>query len=257
VGEPKLNYGNWIRKRILLVLGIATLAVGGLALIPGGIVYRTMMAIVFVLLLLSFLFPLYAYFMFSENGGGFQARLYGYIVQKLGKDLWGQYLDIGSGNGVLAVSLALRNPQAEVLGVDFWGPDWEYSKANCEHNARVAQVGNRVRFQKGDAAALELASNSVDGAISNLTFHEVRSVANKRLVLEEALRVLKPRGIFTFVDYFLEPRYYGAPADFRNYLSTLGLAEFQLTPLRDVLAVPTLLRHPKILGRVAVLSGRK
>jgi SAM-dependent methyltransferase len=257
VGEPRLNYGNWVRKRILLVLGSATLAVGALALIPGGIVYRTIVTIVFVLLLVSFLYPLYAYFVFSDSGGGFQAKLYCYIVQKLGKDLSGHYLDIGSGNGVLTVSLALRNPKAEILGVDFWGPDWEYSKANCEQNARVAQVADRVRFQQGDAGSLELAANSFDGAISNLTFHEVRAVANKRLVLEEALRVIKPRGVFTFVDYFLEPRYYGSPVDFRDYLSKLGLAEVQLTPLCDVLAVPMLLGHPKILGKVAVLTGRK
>ena len=34
-------------------------------------------------------------------------------------------------------------------------------------------------------------------------------------------------------------------------------AEVQLTPLRDVLAVPAPLRHPRILGKVAILSGKK
>jgi hypothetical protein len=109
---PQLNYGNWVRKRILLVLGIATLAVGALELVPAGVV-----------LLLTFLFPLYAYFMFSENGGRFQAKLYDCIVQRLGTDRTGKYLDIGSGNGALTVSLAMHNPKAEVVGVDFWGPE--------------------------------------------------------------------------------------------------------------------------------------
>jgi len=257
VAELRLNYGNWVRKRVLLVLGIATLAVGALDLIPAGVVYHVIMTIVFVLFLVTFLLPLYAYFAFSQNGGGFQAKLYDCILRSLGPDRSGKYLDIGSGNGVLTVSLALRNPQAEVVGIDFWGTNWEYSKANCEQNARIAQVADRVRFQQGDAASLEFGSNTFDGAISNLTFHEVRSVRNKRAILEEALRVIKPRGAFTFVDYFLEPRYYGAPAQFRDYLAKLGLAEVQLTPLRDVLPVPTLLRHPKILGRAAILSGRK
>jgi SAM-dependent methyltransferase len=257
MAEPQLNYGNWVRKRILLVLGIATLAVGALELVPAGVVYHVVVTIIFALLLLTFLFPLYAYFMFSENGGRFQAQLYGCIVQRLGTDRTGKYLDIGSGNGVLTVSLAMHNPKAEVVGVDFWGPDWEYSKANCEQNARLANVTERVQFQQGDAASLQFAAATFDGAVSNLTFHEVRSVANKRKVLEEALRVIKPRGSFTFVDYFLESRYYGAPVEFRDYLAKLGLAEVRFTPLHEVLPVPVLLRHPKIFGKVAVLSGRK
>jgi SAM-dependent methyltransferase len=154
----RLNYGNWVRKRILFVLGIATLAVGALEVVPAGAVYHAIVTIAFVLLLVTFLFPLYAYFMFSERGGGFQAKLYGCIVQKLGQNLAGKYLDIGCGNGVLTISLAMHNPQAEVVGIDFWGPQWEYSKSNCEQNARLAKVADRVRFVRGDAGTLEFAA---------------------------------------------------------------------------------------------------
>lgn len=255
--ETKLNYGNWVRKRVLLILGLATLAVAALDLIPAGVVYHTILTIILVLFLLSFLLPLYAYFAFSESGGRFQHKLYDCIVSSLGTDLSGKYLDIGSGNGVLTIKLALHNPKADVLGVDFWGSDWEYSKANCEQNARLANVADRVQFQKADAASLTFAADTFDAAVSNLTFHEVRCASNKRTVLEEALRVIKPRGIFTFVDYFLEPRYYGPHHEFRDYLARLGLREVKMTPLREVLAVPRLLRHPRILGRVAVISGRK
>ena len=86
MAELRLNYGNWVRKRVLLVLGIATLAVGALDLIPAGVVYHVIMTIVFVLFLVTFLLPLYAYFAFSQSGGGFQAKLYDCIVRSLGPD---------------------------------------------------------------------------------------------------------------------------------------------------------------------------
>lgn len=59
----------------------------------------------------------------------------------------GKILDIGSGNGVLAITLAQRHPEVEVVAIDYWGEDWEYSKSACEKNARVAHVANRVHFQ--------------------------------------------------------------------------------------------------------------
>lgn len=79
----------------------------------------------------------------------------------------------------------------------------------CERNARLARVEARVHFQKGDATGLEFANETFDGAVSNLTFHEVRSVSDKKLVLGEALRLVKPGGAFAFIDYFYDAKYYG------------------------------------------------
>jgi len=253
----QVDYGNWIRKRTLLILGLATLAVGALLLVPAGTVYHVALWIVFAVFLLSFLLPLYAYISFSQNGGKQQERLYDCIVRTLGFDLSGKYLDVGAGNGVLAIKIAVQNPKAEVLAIDYWGPEWEYSKGRCEQNARIAKVADRVRFQYGDAASLEFPSESFDGAVSNLTFHEVRSVPDKRAVLREALRVVKPGGAFAFVDYFLEPKYYGAFASFRRHITDLGLSKVEISPLTEVLPMPRLLRHPRMLGKVAILYGRK
>ncbi len=252
-----LSYGNWIRRKNLLLLGLGAVAAGVLALIPLGLAYRLSMTFVFIVILASFLFPLYAYVMFSQRGGGFQAKVYGLIIQSLGANVKGRFLDIGSGNGVLAVLLAQQHGEAEVVGIDYWGPDWEYSRAVCEKNARAAGVEGRVGFQHGDAASLEFAGEAFDGAVSNLTFHEVRSAADKRAVVREALRVVKPGGTFAFVDYFYDEKYYGPAPAFKSYLSDLGLAQFECRPIRDVLAVPLLLRHPKALGKVGIIRGRK
>jgi ubiquinone/menaquinone biosynthesis C-methylase UbiE len=93
--------------------------------------------------------------------------------------------------------------------------------------------------------------------VSNLTFHEVRSVADKRQVVREALRVVKKGGRFAFVDYFYAAKLYGTVAEFENYLRDLHLSHFELRPLREVMALPLLLRHPRILGQVGIVYGWK
>jgi SAM-dependent methyltransferase len=255
--ETQLDYGNWIRKKVLLILGLCTLGAGALVILPFGSLYRLMMAFLFLILLVSFLFPLYSYFMFSQKGGRFQEKVYSLIIQSLGTTVKGKILDIGSGNGVLAVLLAQQQSEAEIVGMDYWGKNWEYSKSVCEKNAQIGEVEARVHFQKGDAAALEFADDTFDGEISNLTFHEVQSVADKREVVREALRVVKPGGRFAFVDYFFDAKLYGKASEFEEYLKGLKLSQFEYKPLRDVMAIPMLLRHPKILGKAGIIHGRK
>lgn len=255
--EVQLNYGNWIRKKNLYILGACALGIGILAFIPLGAVYRVVMLVLFSVVFISFLFPLYAYVMFSQNGGKVQEKLYDLIIQKLGSDVKGDVVDIGSGNGVLSVKLAMQNKEACVTGMDYWGADWEYSKSVCESNAQKAGVENRVHFQKGDASKLDFVSETFDGAVSNLTFHEVKSAADTRSVVQEALRVVKPGGSFAFIDYFYEEKYYGQQAEFEKFLKGLGLSHFECKLIGENLELPALLKHPKILGRVGILYGRK
>ena len=255
--ETQLDYGNWIRKKNLLILGLCVLGAGALIFIPLGSLYRITVTILFAIILVSFLFPLYAYVTFSQKGGKLQEKLYNLIIQSLGKDLKGEILDIGSGNGVLAVKLAQQHGDVEVTGMDYWGKDWEYSKSVCEKNARTGKVENRVHFQKGDAATLDFADDTFDGAISNLTFHEVKSVVDKKSVVQEALRVVKPGGVFAFIDYFYDEKYYGDKSSFEKFLGGLKLAHVEYRALRDLIAIPTLLNHPKILGKVGIIYGRK
>jgi hypothetical protein len=79
----------------------------------------------------------------------------------------------------------------------------------------------------------------------------------KREMPREALRVVKPGGVFAFVDYFYEEKYYGPAASFESYLNDLGLSQHECKPLGAMMTVPWLLKHPKILGRVGLVWGRK
>jgi len=255
--SEKLKYGNWIRKRVLINLGLCASGTWLLAFLPLPNVLRVAAGIIAIILSGSFLYPLYAYLMFSPRGGNMQTKIYNLIIESLGRPARDKVLDIGTGNGVLAVKLAQRFQDACVTGMDYWGNDWEYAKAVCDENARSAGVSERVSFVKGDAAALEFADDEFDAIVSNLTFHEVKSVAQKSEVVKEALRVLKPGGVFAFVDYFYESRYYGQLSDFEARLAELGLSKLTLVPIDQKLKFPALLRHPKALGRVGILYGQK
>jgi hypothetical protein len=68
---------------------------------------------------------------------------------------------------------------------------------------------------------------------------------------------VKPGGAFAFVDYFFDEQYYGKASEFENYLKDLKLSQFKYKLLRDMIALPVLLRHPKILGKAGIIYGRK
>ena len=255
--ESQLKYGNWIRKKLLVILGLCTLGLFALIFVPLGLLYRILMTGVFIFTAVSFLFPLYAFIMFSQRGGGYQEKVYQLILQSLGDEVTGKALDIGTGNGILAVKLAQINPKIQVTGMDYWGKDWEYSRNACERNAVIGQVETRVRFQKGDAAKLEFDNDTLDAVVSNLTFHEVRSVQDKREVVLEAFRVVKPDGRFAFVDYFSDTKRYGSPDDLTAFLKRLKLSQLEYKPIKELIAIPLLMRHPKIFGKVGILYGKK
>ena len=75
--------------------------------------------------------------------------------------------------------------------------------------------------------------------------------------MREALRVLKSGGRFAFVDYFYEAKFYGKSSEFEEYLKGLKLSQFEYKPLRDMMVIPMILRHPKILGKVGIIYGSK
>jgi ubiquinone/menaquinone biosynthesis C-methylase UbiE len=111
-------------------------------------------------------------------------------------------LDIGCGNAALTSKMAHKHSNAQIIGIDYWGKQWEYSKKACERNAKIEGVNGRVTFQKASALASPYKDESFDAIVSNLVFHEVRDAKDKREVVREALRVVRRGGKFTFQDLF-------------------------------------------------------
>ena len=80
------------------------------------------------------------------------AGVHQHLVDHLEWDGEGTLLDIGCGAAALTVRCAKAFPNSQITAMDYWGVEWNYAKEQCEKNARLEGVENRITFQKGDAA---------------------------------------------------------------------------------------------------------
>jgi ubiquinone/menaquinone biosynthesis C-methylase UbiE len=203
----KADYGNWVSKKFIYVPGMIGIVFLGLAFLS---IWWLLPAVLFLMVSAYFIYTRY---LFSPQGGDIQKQIRDLVLANLDWDGNGQALDIGCGNGALSIELARKYPQAQVVGIDYWGKNWEYSQGVCENNATVEGVGGRATFQKASASALPFGDETFDVAVSNLVFHEVGDTADKRELVREALRVVKKGGRFAFQDLFLLKQVYGEPQE--------------------------------------------
>ncbi|MBN2054848.1 class I SAM-dependent methyltransferase [bacterium] len=101
----------------------------------------------------------------------------------------GEVLDLGCGTGAATRGLRRRLPHAFVIGADL-----------AEGMVRYATVIDPEGiYLQADAAALPIRDNQLDAVVS---FFTLRNFADRIVVLDEILRVLKPGGYALLLDAF-------------------------------------------------------
>ncbi len=107
-------------------------------------------------------------------------------------------LDLGCGTGTLAIWAKLRQPQADVTGVD--GDPAMLDRAR----EKAAAAGAELRLDEGLAEALPYPDGSFAKILSSLLFHHLPRATKERTAREVA-RVLEPGGELHVADFGRAP----------------------------------------------------
>lgn len=262
MNQMKPDYGNWVPMAMMKAMAAAAallfLCTCLLAFFLPTPIPAAVAGILFAALLILWFYMLRCRMLFDFNRGGLMGKIHQHLLDHLTWDGSGRLLDIGCGSGALTNRCAKTFDHALLTGVDFWGKEWSYAKEQCERNAALEGVLERVTFQKGDAARLDFPDGAFDAVVSNFVFHEVRSEKDKRKVVREALRVLKKGGSFSLQDLFSQEKLYGNMEEFVNELLQDGFEEVRYIPFVEREGwIPTFVQTPWMLHGIGLLYGRK
>jgi ubiquinone/menaquinone biosynthesis C-methylase UbiE len=252
--EQKPKYGTWIRKKKIIILAIVSF----LSFCFSAFSFFNLVFLVFLIPSFLFLYIVYivsyTYYQFSSNGGDYQNKIHQLIVDRV--TCSGNILDIGCGNGNLSIKIAKKFNNSNIIGLDYWGKEWEYALNQCVANTELENIKN-IEFKKGSASNLEFANECFDCIVSCLTFHEVKYVIEKEKCIIEALRTLKPGGTFVFFDLFDDTKYYPG---FDLVVKSFEISSCTITEnknIKELMDLPYPLNNKNSLRYARLIYGKK
>jgi ubiquinone/menaquinone biosynthesis C-methylase UbiE len=252
--ETKPKYRTWIRKNKIIGFWAITcviLAISMLGFINSLFFLIAILALPFAYIALVISLTAYQ---FSVIGGDYQNKIHQLIIDR--SKVNGNVIDIGCGSGNLIIKLAKRYPESKFTGIDFWGNEWEYSKKQCENNAKIENVTN-TNFIKASASRLPFDSENFDHAVSCLTFHEVKDVVDKTDSLIEALRILKPNASFVFFDLFHDTHFFKSAGGIEAVIKRVGGEIKNIESLSNIMKLKFPLNTGKVLKYAVIIEGNK
>ena len=129
-------------------------------------------------------------------------------------------LDVGAGTGSLALAAAERWPTATIVGLDASAGMLSVARHRAE--ARWPGRSDRFRWLAAEAAAIPLEDASVDLAVSSFV---LQLVADRRAVLSEVRRVLRPGSVLGFVTWQRDDDWLAPDVEFDEAVYDLDLDE--------------------------------
>ncbi len=254
----KIDIENWVSVKLIAFAGILSLVFLTAAVLFYKILFISIPGIIFFLFFIyAFGYLIYARRQFSTYGNNIQGKISGLVLDYLDAGEEGRLIDIGCGNGLLTIKMALKCPNVSVTGVDYWGGLWGYSKEECRKKALKEGLKDRMTFEKASAESLPFGDEEFDIAVSNMVFHEAGKMKDKRNNIKEALRVVKKGGRFVFQDMFNSRIFYGGRNSLLDYIKSLGVRKADFVNTKDSAFIPGGLKNPIFVGDIAIIYGIK
>ena len=259
LGTHGEDYGSWMSNPVFYIIGGIEVLAAVLAVLSFYVLHVAVLGVLFTVITIAILVLLiwitWIRRQYAFGGGEIMEQVHRVVLSHLDYDGEGKILEVGCGSGALPIRSALTWPKAQVIGVDYWGAVYNYSKALCKKNAASEGVASRCVFQHGDAKQLDFPDESFDVVISNYVYHNVMGADMQKLLLE-SLRVLKKGGVFVLHDN-MKPQMYGDMNAFVEELRGMGFAEVQYVETAEKIFGSKQRAAMMMLGASAMIVGRK
>jgi len=200
----------------LVALGASGLLLAGFAVshAVGGRAFQAVRETVLSLVLLVTL----ANYLYATRYGKF--ALWADLLEALPLRGDERVLDMGCGRGAVLTLVAHRVPRGRVVGLDLWRAKDQSGNAveATRRNLVVEGVNDRCVLETADMRAMPFPDRAFDLVLSSLAIHNIPGRRGRLQAIDEAVRVLKPRGRLVVADL-------GWTASYARRLREQGMTE--------------------------------